>query len=396
MPLPSFKEQFAALIAAPSVSCTQAHWDQSNRAVIELLSSWLGDLGFTCETQEVAPGKFNLLASYGSGPGGLVLAGHSDTVPFDAALWQTDPLTLTEVDGRWVGLGSCDMKGFFALIIEAVQPLLAQPFKQPLLILATCDEESSMSGARALANAGRPLGRAAVIGEPTGLRPIRLHKGIMMERIDILGQSGHSSDPSLGHSALEAMQDVMLELRGLRAQWQREFNNPQFTIPQPTLNFGCIHGGDNPNRICGQCSLEFDLRPLPGMQPEALRAAIRQKLHPLAEQHQVKIDYAPLFPSVPPFEQSADSELVRVAERLTGHSATSVAFATEAPYLQQLGCETLVLGPGDIDCAHQPGEYLEMSRLQPTVQLLRNLIEHYCLQPAPLQQPAVSPGGENA
>lgn len=392
MPLPSFKEQFAALIAAPSVSCTQAHWDQSNRAVIELLSSWLGDLGFTCETQEVAPGKFNLLASYGSGPGGLVLAGHSDTVPFDAALWQTDPLKLTEVDGRWVGLGSCDMKGFFALVIEAVQPLLTQPFKQPLLILATCDEESSMSGARALAQTGRPLGRAAVIGEPTGLRPIRLHKGIMMERIDILGQSGHSSNPNLGHSALEAMQDVMQELRGLRAQWQREYNNPQFSVPQPTLNFGCIHGGDNPNRICGQCSLEFDLRPLPGMQPEALRAAIRQKLQPLAEQHQVKIDYAPLFASVPPFEQSADSELVRVAERLTGHSATAVAFATEAPYLQQLGCETIVLGPGDIDCAHQPGEYLETARLQPTVDLLRQLIDHYCLK----TQDPVSPRGENA
>ncbi|MDX1269039.1 MAG: M20/M25/M40 family metallo-hydrolase, partial [Oceanisphaera sp.] len=186
MPLPSFKEQFAALIAAPSVSCTQAHWDQSNRPVIELLSSWLGDLGFACDVQQVSPGKFNLLASYGSGPGGLVLAGHSDTVPFDAALWQTDPLKLTERDGRWIGLGSCDMKGFFALIIEAVQPLLTQSFQQPLLILATCDEESSMSGARALADAGRPLGRAAVIGEPTGLKPIRLHKGVMMERIDIL------------------------------------------------------------------------------------------------------------------------------------------------------------------------------------------------------------------
>ncbi|MDF3193039.1 acetylornithine deacetylase [Pseudomonas sp. 1928-m] len=392
MPLPSFKEQFAALIAAPSVSCTQAHWDQSNRAVIELLSSWLGDLGFACDVQQVAPGKFNLLASYGSGPGGLVLAGHSDTVPFDAALWQTDPLKLSEVDGRWVGLGSCDMKGFFALIIEAVQPLLEQRFQQPLLILATCDEESSMSGARALAQAGRPLGRAAVIGEPTGLKPIRLHKGIMMERIDILGQSGHSSDPSLGHSALEAMQDVMFELRGLRAQWQREYNNPQFSVPKPTLNFGCIHGGDNPNRICGQCSLEFDLRPLPGMQPETLRAAIRQKLQPLAEQHQVQIDYAPLFPSVPPFEQNADSELVRIAERLTGHTAAAVAFATEAPYLQQLGCETLVLGPGDIDCAHQPGEYLEMSRLQPTVRLLQQLIQHYCLQ---AKQPESS-GGENA
>ena len=379
MPLPSLREQFAALIAAPSVSCTQPNWDQSNAPVIELLAAWLGDLGFTCETQQIAPGKFNLLASYGSGPGGLVLAGHSDTVPFDAALWQTDPLKLSEVGDRWVGLGSCDMKGFFVLAIEAVRPLLDQPFQQPLLILATCDEESSMAGARALAAAGRPLGRAAVIGEPTGLKPIRLHKGVMMERIDILGQSGHSSDPALGHSALEAMQDVMGELRGLRAQWQREFNNPQFSVPQPTLNLGCIHGGDNPNRICGQCALEFDLRPLPGMDPEQLREAIRGKLLPLALKHQVRIDYGPLFPAVPPFEQKADAELVRLAERLTGHSAQAVAFGTEAPYLQQLGCETLVLGPGDIDCAHQPGEHLELSRIEPTVAILRQMIQHYCL-----------------
>ncbi|SIQ64841.1 acetylornithine deacetylase [Aquipseudomonas alcaligenes] len=379
MSLPSLKDQFAALIAAPSVSCTQPHWDQSNRTVIELLAGWLAELGFACEIQEVAPGKANLLATLGSGPGGLVLAGHSDTVPFDAALWHSDPLRLTEQGDRWVGLGVCDMKGFFPLVIEAVRGLLDQPFRQPLLVLATCDEESSMAGARALAAAGRPLGRAAVIGEPTGLKPIRLHKGVMMERIDILGQSGHSSDPSLGHSALEAMQDVMGELRQLRAQWQREFNNPQFGVPQPTLNFGCIHGGDNPNRICGQCALEFDLRPLPGMDPEQLRAAIRGKLQPLAERHQVKIDYAPLFANVPPFEQSADSELVRVAEKLTGHAAQAVAFGTEAPYLQQLGCETIVLGPGDIACAHQPGEFLELARIEPTVALLRQLIQHYCL-----------------
>lgn len=379
MSLPSLQDQFAALIATPSVSCTQPHWDQSNRAVIDLLAGWLADLGFACEIQEVAPGKANLLATFGSGPGGLVLAGHSDTVPFDAALWHSDPLRLTAQGDRWVGLGVCDMKGFFPLVIEAVRGLLDQPFRQPLLVLATCDEESSMAGARALAAAGRPLGRAAVIGEPTGLKPIRLHKGVMMERIDILGQSGHSSDPSLGHSALEAMQDVMGELRLLRAQWQREFNNPQFGVPQPTLNFGCIHGGDNPNRICGQCALEFDLRPLPGMDPEQLRAAIRGKLQPLAERHQVRIDYAPLFANVPPFEQSADSELVRVAEKLTGHAAQAVAFGTEAPYLQQLGCETIVLGPGDIACAHQPGEFLELARIEPTVRLLRQLIQHYCL-----------------
>ncbi|PVZ10379.1 MULTISPECIES: acetylornithine deacetylase [unclassified Pseudomonas] len=380
MPLPSLKEQFAALIATPSVSCTQASLDMPNQPVIDLLAGWLHDLGFRCEVQPVAPGKANLLATFGTGPGGLVLAGHSDTVPFDESLWQTDPLKLTEAGDRWLGLGVCDMKGFFPLIIEAVQPLLSQPFRQPLIVLATCDEESSMSGAKALADAGRPLGRAAVIGEPTGLKPIRLHKGVMMERIDILGQSGHSSDPSLGHSALEAMHAVMGELMGLRQQWQREFNNPQFGVPSPTLNLGCIHGGDNPNRICGQCALEFDLRPLPGMDPAALRQAIQQKLQPLAQRHQVKIDYKPLFGEVPPFEQRADAELVKVAERLTGHTAEAVAFGTEAPYFQALGCETLVLGPGDIRCAHQPGEYLEMSRLQPTVRLLRELIQHYCLE----------------
>jgi acetylornithine deacetylase len=379
MPLPSMKDQFAALIAAPSVSCTQPSLDQSNRAVIDLLAGWLGDLGFACDIQQVSPGKFNLLATYGTGPGGLVLSGHSDTVPYDDALWKTDPLKLTEVDGRWLGLGSCDMKGFFALAIEALQPLLDKPFTQPLIILATCDEESSMSGAKALAAAGGTLGRAAVIGEPTGLKPIRLHKGVMMERIEILGRSGHSSDPSLGHSALEAMYDAIGALKNLRQQWQEKYRNPQFSVPAPTMNFGCIHGGDNPNRICGQCSLEFDLRPLPGMDPEMLRSAIRQKLQPLAELHQVKIDYAPLFSEVAPFEQNADAELVRVAERLTGHTAEAVAFGTEAPYLQRLGCETIVLGPGDIACAHQPGEYLEMSRLQPTVRLLRQLIEHYCL-----------------
>lgn len=379
MPIPSLKQQFAELIALPSVSCTQPALDLPNRPLIERLASWLDTLGFACEIQDIAPGKANLLASYGSGPGGLVLAGHSDTVPFDPALWQSDPLVLREADDRWYGLGVCDMKGFFPLIIEAVQPLLDRPFRQPLLILATCDEESSMSGARALAEAGRPLGRAAVIGEPTGLKPIRLHKGVMMERIDILGQSGHSSDPTLGRSALEAMHAAIGELLALRGQWQQEYNNPLFNVPQPTLNLGCIHGGDNPNRICGQCALEFDLRPLPGMDPEQLRAAIRSKLQPLAEQRGVRIDYGPIFPGVPPFEQAADSELVRLAERLTGRAAEAVAFGTEAPYLQRLGCETIVLGPGDIACAHQPDEYLDLARIAPTVELLRQLIGHYCL-----------------
>ena len=184
-----------ALIAAPSVSCAQPGWDQSNRPVIELLAAWLGELGFACETPEVAPGKFNLLASYGSGPGGLVLAGHSDTVPFDGELWTADPLRLREADDCWYGLGSCDMKGFFALVIEAVRPLLEQPFRRPPLILPPATKKAPCP---VPAPWPQPASRSAAADRRThGLRPVRLHKGIMMERIDILGQSGHSSTPPM-------------------------------------------------------------------------------------------------------------------------------------------------------------------------------------------------------
>lgn len=381
MAIPSLRAQFDALLRTQSISCSQPSLDQSNLDVIHLLASWLEELGFRCEIQNVPdePGKANLIATLGSGPGGLVLAGHTDTVPCDPELWQHDPFKLTEADGRWYGLGSCDMKSFFALAIEALKQYADRPFKHPLIILATADEESSMSGAQALAASDLSHARHAVIGEPTGLRPVRVHKGIMMERIDIVGQSGHSSDPSLGSNAMEAMHRVIGDLLTMRSQWQKRWNDPLFGVPVPTMNLGCIHGGDNPNRICGKCALEFDIRPLPGMDPDALRADIREQLKIIAAEQQVDITYHPLFPGVAPFETAADAAIVKACEKLTGHSAGSVAFATEGPYLNRLGMQTLILGPGDIDQAHQPDEYLEMDRIDPTVKILRGLIEQFCL-----------------
>lgn len=379
---PGIREMLTRLISLPSVSSASPTWDQSNEAVVQTLAEWLRPLGFKTEVMPVpgAPGKFNLIATLGSGPGGLVLSGHTDTVPYDDKRWQSDPFTLTERDDRWYGLGTCDMKGFFALAIEAVRELVHQPLKQPLIILATADEESSMNGARALAEAGRPKGRYAVIGEPTSLKPIRMHKGIMMERLVFQGQSGHSSNPALGRNALEGMHEAIGELLALRRDWQARFQNPSFEVQVPTLNLGCIHGGDNPNRICGRCELHFDLRPLPGMQMEELRQAILDRMQPLAQQRELQLEFSPLFDGVPPFETAADAELVRVCESLTGHQAEAVAFATEAPWLQRLGLETLVMGPGSIDQAHQPDEYLALSQVTPTVTVLRQLIKRFCLE----------------
>lgn len=379
--MPGIQEMLERLISIPSISSASPEWDRSNEAVVNTLAEWLEPLGFAVEIMPVPgmPGKFNLIATLGSGPGGLVLSGHTDTVPFDDQRWQSDPFKLTERDDRWYGLGTCDMKGFFALVIDAVRKMADQPLRQPLIVLATADEESSMNGARALAEAGRPKGRYAVIGEPTGLKPVRMHKGIMMERLVFEGQSGHSSDPSLGRNAMEGMHAAISQLLALRSDWQARYQNPNFKVQVPTLNLGCIYGGDNPNRICANCELHFDLRPLPGMDMDTLRQAILDQVEPEARSRELGLRFEPLFDGVPPFETSADAELVKVCERLTGHTAEAVAFATEAPWLQKLGMETLVMGPGHIDQAHQPDEYLDLSQVKPAVDILSRLIQHFCL-----------------
>lgn len=380
--LPPLMTQMQELMALPSISSPFAHLDQSNRPVIERLALWLSDLGFRCEILEVPgnPGKYNLIASLGEGPDGLVLAGHTDTVPFDDGRWRFNPFAVTERDGKLYGLGVADMKGFFPLVIEAVKGLKAEDLKAPIIVLATADEETSMEGARSLVNAGKPHAKYAVVGEPTNLKPVRTHKGILMEAVRITGQSGHSSDPRYGRNALDAMHSAIGELIVLREELKQRGTNPAFAVPEPTLNLGYIHGGDNANRICGACELHFDLRPLPGMSCEALKQEVLDRLKPVEARHGVSLVVESLYPAVEGMETPADSALVRAAERLTGFAAESAAYTTEAGFLQQLGMEPIVLGPGDIAVAHQPDEYLWLDRLDPTVQLLKDLIRRFCLK----------------
>lgn len=373
---PTFKELFGQIIASNSISSISPELDHGNIQVINLLANSLKDLGFNCEIMHTGTNKANLIATLGSGPGGLVLAGHTDTVPCNDNLWNSDPFKLTERDNRFYGLGSCDMKGFFPLAIEAVKQHQDKKLQQPLIILATADEESSMAGAQALVKAGIPKARRAVIGEPTGLRPVSMHKGIMVEKLSVLGHSGHSSDPSLGKNAMETMQRILQQLMSLRDQLRQQ-KHPGFVIDHPTLNLGCIHGGDNANRICGDCFLAFEIRPIPGMDVQQLQKDLEQQINTIAKADKVDWHLDSLL--VPPFCAENQSELVALCETLTGHSAQSVAFATEAPYLQQLGMDVVVLGPGDIDVAHQPDEYLAMDRINPTINFLSQLIGRCCL-----------------
>jgi len=382
--IPDIKHLIEQLLSTPSISCTSESIDQGNLQVINLLATWFESLGFQCQIQHLdqQKNKANLIATLGSGNNGLVLAGHTDTVPYDENRWQVEPFGLTEKDNRFYGLGSCDMKSFFAIIIEALKPLDLKQLQQPLIILATADEETSMSGAKAIASHAQKFGinnaRYAVVGEPTSMQPVRMHKGMMMESIRLTGQAGHSSNPALGNNALEAMHKVIGELLQWREELQHQYKNHLFEVPVPTMNLGHIHGGDNPNRICGSCELQIDIRPLPGMKVVDLRLEMQQRLKRVLHETGIQLEINALFDGADAMETDKNAELVKLAEKMTGSESQVVAFGTEAPFYNAIGLQTIVMGPGSIKQAHQPDEYIETKTLNPAVDIIRRLIKHYC------------------
>jgi acetylornithine deacetylase len=385
MRLPKTLDMLKTLVGEPSVSCVDPAIDQSNVAVVDHLASWLDDLGFDVETHpvpwlgedgEARAGKCNLIARRGRGIDGLVLAGHTDTVPFDDALWSTDPFAVTERDDRFYGLGTCDMKGFFPLALSALERHRDSRLAKPLTVIATADEESTFAGARLLASRGEPRAAAAVIGEPTGMTPIRAHKGFTSLSIQVTGSSGHSSNPALGDNALDAMHRVMGALIAFRRELAERHQDPAFEVAVPTLNLGCLHAGDNPNRICGHAELKIDLRVLPGMDTAAVVDDAAERV--LRACGDTAVEVTTINEPVQPYQTPADGALVKSVEALSGRQARTVAFGTEAPFYQSLGMETVVFGAGSIDQAHQPDEYLDAAQIKPMEDALTALIAQYC------------------
>ncbi|MHA3462349.1 acetylornithine deacetylase [Yersinia enterocolitica] len=391
MKLPPFIELYRALIATPSISATDSALDQSNEALINLLAGWFADLGFRVEIQPVPDTrhKFNLLASIGEnsvgkkssgeGSGGLLLAGHTDTVPYDEGRWTRDPFTLTEHDNKLYGLGTADMKGFFAFILDAVRDIDASTLSKPLYILATADEETTMAGARYFAASTQLRPDFAIIGEPTSLQPVRAHKGHISNAIRITGQSGHSSDPARGVNAIDLMHESITELMKLRTTLQERYNNPAFAIPYPTMNFGHINGGDAANRICACCELHMDIRPLPGLTLSDLDELMAEALAPVSARWPGRLSIDRLHPPIPGYECPTDHHMVGIIEELLGERTAVVNYCTEAPFIQQI-CPTLVLGPGSINQAHQPDEFIDMAFIEPTRELIGQLVDHFCQQ----------------
>lgn len=378
--LPPPRELLAELVALPSASSFDPALDQGNRAVIDRLAARAAALGAAVRIDEL-PGtvpRANLVATFGAGDGGLVLAGHTDTVAAEPGAWSRVPLRLTEDGGRLYGLGTCDMKGFFAAALHAVDRAASARLRAPLHLVATADEECAMEGIRALTEAGLPPARRAVVGEPTGLVPVRAHKGVLMERVVLHGHAAHSSDPAGGTSAVEGMARVLHALLAWRDELQRDHHDEAFAVPVPTLNPGVLQGGDRPNRVCARCELQFDLRSLPGMDQEALRIELCAQVTRALAGTGLRFELRSMYPGTAALCTPPATALVRTAEELAGRPATTAPYGTEAPWFAAAGMETIVLGPGDIAQAHQPDEFLAADALEQAVELYSALIARLC------------------
>ena len=384
-----WQDTLADMIGHNTISSDDPALDRGNREAVESLADRLESAGFECAITAMPErhDKCNLVARLGpvehADEHGLVFAGHIDTVPCDAEGWHTDPFQLVERDGRLFGLGSCDMKGFIALAAGAASTYAQRDLTAPVSLLVSADEECGMDGARALLDAqqasGARPGRYCVIGEPTGLQPIRRHKGIFMETVEVHGASGHSSNPAFGANAIEAMHQAMSAIRELRDELAERQRAEGFPVPHATLNLGAIRGGDNANRIPARCRLDIDLRFLPGMTIDELRAELRERVAARLESSDCTVHFKALFEGTPAFETAGDSPIVTVCEQLSGHSVGAVDFGTEGAFYNRMGMDSVILGPGDIAQAHQPNEYLGLERIEPMQKILHGLVERFCL-----------------
>lgn len=359
----------------------------SNLALIEWVEVYLSDLGVASRRVPNADGtKSNLMASIGPAvEGGVVLSGHTDVVPVDGQPWSSDPWTLTERDGRLYGRGTCDMKGFLALALAAAPDLVAGDLKRPVHLAFSYDEEVGCLGAPDMIDViARDLPRPAlvVVGEPTDMVAVQAHKGIASYWVTVTGREAHSSLTHLGVSANMVAVKLMSHLVELSERLERQADPASPFMPKgATLTIGQVNGGTAVNILARQCLFVFDLRTPPGLDPQAILAdffALADRLdaevRAKAPEGGVKVEVRSLTPSFAP-EPNGVAEAF--ARRMAGDNgpARVAPYAAEAGQFQGAGFSTVICGPGSIDQAHQPDEYVEIAQMERGAQFMRRLID---------------------
>lgn len=359
---------------------------RSNLALIDWVSAYLDGWGVrSVRVPNAAGDKAALFATLGpEGDGGVVLSGHTDVVPVAGQSWSADPFTLRIADGRAYGRGAVDMKGFCALALALVPEMLAADLRRPIHILLSYDEETTCLGvADTIARFGRDLPRpgAVIVGEPTNLEVADAHKSVVTCLTTVHGHEAHSSKPMLGANAVMAAGDLVAALNGIAdTMIARGDSSGRFDPPFSTVHVGTIQGGTARNILPKVCSFNWEYRGLPDLDPaeipalfgEAVARVTRDRLNRYGAYGRIETLEEVAVPGLAP---EPGSEAERLALRLAQRNRTvSVPYATEAGRFQAAGIPTVVCGPGSIDQAHQPDEFITLAALGQGEAFMRRLI----------------------
>ena len=359
----------------------------SNLALIEWVEAYLDGHGVPHRRVPNADGtKSNLLATVGPAiEGGAVLSGHTDVVPVDGQPWSSDPFSVVERDGRLYGRGTCDMKGFLALALAAVPDLIAARPRRPVHLAFSYDEEIGCLGAPSMIElikreALKPA--FVVVGEPTDMVAVNGHKGIAYFRVTVTGREAHSSQTQLGVSAIMEAVKLMASLTALSERLEREADPASpFTPKGATLTIGIVHGGTAGNILARECSFLFDLRSPPGLDPQVILAPFFEEVRVLDAALKARAPEAGVTigqqSGTPSFAPEPEGPAESFARRLAGDNGPprAVSFATEAGQFQRAGFSTVLCGPGSIEQAHQPDEYVEIAQMERGAAFMRRLVE---------------------
>jgi len=360
----------------------------SNLALIEHVETLLSALGVAATRVPNTEGtKANLYATLGPPvEGGVVLSGHTDVVPVDGQPWTSDPFALTERDGRLYGRGACDMKGFLALALAAA-PIFAEGgrLKRPVHFAFSYDEEVGCVGAPSMiAEIAQALPRpaAVIVGEPTNMEVVRGHKGIVSYVVTVTGHEAHSSLTHLGLSANMAAIRLMHRLEELAQALEDKADPASPFLPKhATLTIGQIKGGTAVNILARECVFVFDLRCPPGLDPDAVLAPFLAEARSLDRAMKARFPHSGVEvarrSTTPAFAPEPDGEAERIARRLAGDNGPPrvVPYAAEAGQFQQGGFSTVICGPGSIEQAHQPDEYVERRQIERGAAFMLRLAE---------------------
>jgi acetylornithine deacetylase len=365
----STEEMLARLISFDTTS------RDGNIPLIEFVEDYLDGWGVPhFRVDYEANRKTNLFATIGPEiAGGIVLSGHTDVVPVDGQPWTSNPFELTARGERLFGRGTCDMKGFLAVCLAEVPNFLKAGLKSPIHLALSCDEEVGCKGVRPLIAHMRdhlPKPRAVIVGEPTSMKVVNAHKSAITFSTEVIGHEAHSSLTHHGVNAILVAGELLSEISRIRADMVA-MGDPtnRFDPPYSTVHVGVIEGGTAKNIIPRRCAFQWETRLLPTADPDmvprrfdSFARSLEPAMKSVAPDTGIATERVNAVPGLAPEKDSAAEHL---ALHLAGANSThAVSYCTEAGLFQQIGIPAVICGPGSIEQAHKPDEYIDSSELR--------------------------------